>query len=102
MLLRLGVAVLLSHAEINHVDDVSALRARAANEEVVGLDVTVDQILLVDGLDARQLFEKSVGGGKGCLGTHHLLCDHDDGLDGELSVAVVEQILQAGSEQVYD
>ena len=36
------------------------------------------------------------------MNTHHLLGDHDNGLDGELPVAVVEQVLQAGSEQVDD
>lgn len=34
--------------------------------------------------------------------THHLLCYHDDGLDGEFAVAVVEQVLQAGTQQVND
>jgi hypothetical protein len=32
--------------------------------------------------------------------THHLLGDHNNSLDGKLPVAVVEQILQAGAEQV--
>jgi hypothetical protein len=34
--------------------------------------------------------------------TNHLLCYHDDGLDGELPVAVVEKVLQAGAKQVND
>lgn len=34
--------------------------------------------------------------------TYHLLRYHHDGLDGELPVAVVEQVLQAGSQQIYD
>jgi hypothetical protein len=34
--------------------------------------------------------------------TYHLLGYHDDGLDGKLPVAVVEQVLQAGAEQVDD
>jgi hypothetical protein len=55
VLLRLGIAVLLGHAEVDDVDDVSALGAGAANKEVVGLDVAVDEVLLVDGLDTRQL-----------------------------------------------
>jgi hypothetical protein len=50
VLLRLGIAVLLGHAEVDDVDDIGALSARAADEEVVGLDVAVDEILLVDGL----------------------------------------------------
>jgi hypothetical protein len=34
--------------------------------------------------------------------TYHLLRYHDNRLDGELPVAVVEQVLQAGAEQVDD
>lgn len=32
--------------------------------------------------------------------TYHLLCYHDDRLDGELAVAVVEQVFQAGTEEI--
>jgi hypothetical protein len=34
--------------------------------------------------------------------TYHLLCYHHDSLDGELSVAVIEEVLQAGAEKVND
>jgi hypothetical protein len=34
--------------------------------------------------------------------TYHLLCNHYNGLDGEFPVAVIEQVLQAGPEQVND
>ena len=34
--------------------------------------------------------------------TDHLLCYHDDGLDGEFAVAMVEKVLQAGPQQVND
>ena len=34
--------------------------------------------------------------------TNHLLRYHDDRLDGELPITVIEQVLQAGSEQVND
>lgn len=51
VLLRLGVTVLLGHAEVDHVDNIGGFGAGAPNEEVVGLDVPVDQVLLVDGLD---------------------------------------------------
>lgn len=36
------------------------------------------------------------------VGTYHLLGYHDNSLDGELPVAVVEQVLQAGAEKVDD
>jgi len=55
VLLRLGVAVLLGHAKVDDVDRVGVLRPRPADEEVVGLDVAVDQVLLVDRLHAREL-----------------------------------------------
>ena len=47
---RLGVAVLLGQTEIDHVDLVATLAD--AHEEVVGLDITVDEGLGVDVLDA--------------------------------------------------
>lgn len=52
MLLRLWVAVLLCHSEINDVYNISSFRSRSANEEVVGLDITIDKVLLVDSLDS--------------------------------------------------
>lgn len=55
VLLGLGVAVLLRHAEVHNVDNVGSLRAGPANQEVIWLDIPVDQILLVDGLYPRQL-----------------------------------------------
>ena len=86
VLLRLWVTVLLGHAEVDDVDNVSSLGAGAADEEVVGLDVAVDQVLLVDGLHARQ----------------HLLGDHDDSLGREATVAVVEQVFKGRPQQVND
>lgn len=55
VLLRLGITVLLCHTKVDDVDDVGGLGAGATDQEVVGLDVTVDEVLLVDGLDAGQL-----------------------------------------------
>lgn len=86
VLLGLRITVLLSHAKIDDVDDVGSLGGWAADKEVVGLDVTVDQILLVDCLHARE----------------HLLSHHHHSLGGESSVAVIEQILQTGTEEVDD
>ena len=72
----LGVAVLFGHAKINDVDDVLVAGASAAHKEVVGLDVSVDVIAFVDGLNTRD----------------HLLSDLDCGLDGELAEALVEEV----------
>lgn len=55
VLLRLGIAVLLSHTEINNMNNVGGLGGRATDKEVIGFDITVDEVLFVDGLDARQL-----------------------------------------------
>jgi hypothetical protein len=55
VLLRLGVTVLLGHTEVDDVNYIGTLRAWSTNEEVVRLDVAVDEILLVDGLNPRQL-----------------------------------------------
>jgi hypothetical protein len=51
VLLRFGIAVLLGHTKVDDVDNVGALRTWPADEEVVRLDVSVDEVLLVDGLD---------------------------------------------------
>ena len=51
----LGIAVLLRHAKIDDVDEISILGPGTANEEVVRLDVAIDQVLLVDRLHTREL-----------------------------------------------
>jgi hypothetical protein len=81
---RLGIAVFLGQTEIDYVDLVAALAN--AHEEVVGLDVTVDEGLGVDVLNAG---DELVGKEK-----HRL--------QRELAVAEVEQILQGWAEQVQD
>jgi hypothetical protein len=81
---RLGIAVLLGQTEIDHVDLVATLAN--AHEEVVGLDVTVDEGLGVDVLNAGD----------------ELVGEEKNGLQRELAVAEVEQILQGRAEQVQD
>jgi hypothetical protein len=78
----LGVTILLGQTEVDDIDLVAALAN--AHEEVVGLDITVDERLRVDVLDAGD----------------ELIGQQQDGLQGELAVAEVEEILQAGAEQV--
>lgn len=63
MLLRFWVAVLLGHAKVDDVHDVRSLGRGTPNEKVVGFDVAVDEVLLVDGLNARELCGVSDGGG---------------------------------------
>ena len=52
---RFRVSVLLGHAEVDDVDRVGAFGARSSDQKVVWLDVTVDEILLVNRLYPRQL-----------------------------------------------
>lgn len=55
VLLGLGIPVLLRHTEIDDVNYISGLGSGPADEEVVGLNITVNEVLLVDGLHPRQL-----------------------------------------------
>jgi hypothetical protein len=55
MLLGLGIAILLGHAKVDHVHQISILGVGPSNQKVVGLDITVDQVLLVDSLDSEEL-----------------------------------------------
>lgn len=57
MLLRFGVSVLLGHSEVDDVDDIGRFGGRSADEEVIRLDVSVNEVLLVNGLNSRELEE---------------------------------------------
>ena len=52
MLLCFGVSVLFGHSEINDMNDIGGFSTGTTNEEVVGFDVSVDQVTVVDGLDS--------------------------------------------------
>lgn len=78
----LGVTVFLGQTEIDDIDLVAALAD--AHEEVIRLDITVDEGLGVDVLDAGD----------------ELIGQQKNGLQGELAVAEVEEILQAGAEEI--
>lgn len=79
---RLGVTVLLGETKVDNIDLVTTLAD--THEEVIGLDVTVDEGLGVDVLDARD----------------ELVRKQEDGLERELAVAEVEQVLQTGTKEV--
>ena len=55
VLLGLGISILLCHAEVDHVNNIGRFRVGSADEEVVRLDVSVDEVLLVYCLDAGEL-----------------------------------------------
>ena len=82
--MSLGVTVFLGQPKINHVDLVATLAD--AHQEVVRFDITVDEGLGMDVFDAGD----------------QLIGQKKDSLQGELAVAKVEKILQAGSEKVQD
>lgn len=86
VLLGSGVTVLLCHAKIDHVNQVGTGGVGSPNKEVVGLDVTIDERALVDGLHPRD----------------HLLRDHHHCLEAELAAAPVEQVFQARSQKIND
>ena len=81
---RFRVAIFFGQTKVDDVDLIAALAD--AHEKVVRLNVTVDEGLGVDVLDAGD----------------ELVGEKQDGLQGELAVAKVEQIFQAGSKQVQD
>ena len=53
--IRLGIPVLLGHSEIDDVNDIFSLGTGTSDQEVVGLDVTVDQVLFMNRLDPGDL-----------------------------------------------
>ena len=55
MLFRLRVSILLSHTKVDNVNNIGGFGPRATNQEVVGLDISVDEILLVDSLYSGKL-----------------------------------------------
>ena len=77
------VSVLFGEAEINEEHFVAV--APDAHQKVVGLDVPMDEVLVVDEFDAR----------------NHLIGEHEYGLHGKAARAKVEQVLQTGPEQVH-
>ena len=84
MEVRLWVTVFLGKPKVNHVDLVASLAD--PHEKVVWLNVSVDEGLGVDVLDAGD----------------ELIGEEEHGLEGELSVAEVEQIFQGGTKEIED
>lgn len=82
--LALGVLVALGQTEINDVDVVAG-GVSAADQEVIGFDITMDDTLLV------HLFNTS----------DELRGDHEDSLEVEVALAGLEEVLEGRSEQVH-
>ena len=80
----LGVTVLLGQTKVDDIDLVATLAD--AHEEVVRLDVTMDEGLGVNVLDAGD----------------ELVGKEEHSLQGELAVAEVEKVLEGRTEQVQN
>lgn len=55
MLFCLRVSVLFGHTKVNDVNNIRGFGPRTTDEEVVRLDISVDEILLVNGLHSGEL-----------------------------------------------
>lgn len=52
MLFCLGVPILFGHTEIDHMDNIGGLRSWPPDKKVIRLDIPVDQIFFVNGLNS--------------------------------------------------
>lgn len=80
----LGVSVFLGKTEVNDIDLIAPLAN--AHQEVVGLDITMDERLGMDIFDPG----------------NELVSQEKHRLQGEFAVAKIEQVFQAGSQEVKD
>jgi hypothetical protein len=99
----LGVSEALCETEI---DDVYVVLFFAdTNQEVIGLDISVKEVARVHKLDSLELkfnvlrFKCDLGKirnivDKGTLRSYHLVSEHEDSLERELALAVIEEILE--------
>ena len=84
MFVRAGQPVPFGEAEIDDVHHFGL--GVLADDEVVGLDVSVDEAALVEVLEARE----------------HLQRDAEHREQREFAVAVIEEVLETGAEQLHD
>lgn len=99
----LRVTEFFRQTKINDVDLVAALSD--AHQKVIGFDVTVDKVARVDIFDARNLERRMSEGTrdrKRVAAAYQLVSQEEDGLETELAVAKVEEVLEGGPEQVED
>ena len=81
---RSVVTILFGQSEINQEELVTV--TADSHEEVVRLDVSVDEVLVVDKLDSAD----------------HLVGQHEDRLHGEASRAEVEEVFERRAQEVHD
>lgn len=80
----LGVTVFLRQTEINDIDLIATFPD--THQEVIRFDIAVDEGLGMDILDSAD----------------QLIGKQEHGLQGELSVTEIEEVLQAGAQEVDD
>ena len=56
MLFRFWVSVLFRHTKVDYVNEVGGFCTWSSDEEVIWFDVSVDEVLVVDGLHTGQLY----------------------------------------------
>lgn len=103
---RLWVTVLLGQTKVDHVDLVAPLAN--AHQEVVGLDITVNEVARMHVFDSRDLVEPSVSARRAqervgmWRSAHKLICKQKHSLEREFALAKVEQVFEGGAEKVDD
>ena len=55
MLLGLWIAVLLSHAKVNDVNNIGCFASRTSNKEVIRFDIPIYQVLFMNSLNTGEL-----------------------------------------------
>lgn len=101
MLFSFRVSILLCHAEVDHMNDVSSLGTRPTDQEIVRFDIAIDEIFLVNRLDSRKLGLVRQRIPTAMMNNpYHLFRDHYHSLDGESSVAVIEEIFQTRTQKI--
>lgn len=75
------------------------------DEEVIGLDIPMQEMARMHEFNALKLLTHNqvrIHVFTVIELTYHLISEHEDCLQGESSLAVVEEIFKTGTEQVYD
>jgi hypothetical protein len=87
MLFCFRISILFGHSKVDNVDDIGGFGTRSTDEEVVGLDVSVDEVTVMDRLYTGELSSDLVDNK-----THHLFGDHTACLDREFPPTHVKQV----------
>jgi len=78
------ISIPFSQTKVNHVDDV--LFFAVANKEVVGLHISVDEMIIVQEFKSLD----------------HLVRQHQSRFDCEFALAIVEEVFQTWPKQIHN